>query len=98
MAAVRGGQAEGKRVLALLCEAGRREALWQRRGQERRLSSSQVHSLVAVKILVGSEIKLFLEVLSSCAQSFYLPWTLVSKGLLSRLAGEVCDSTVSICW
>lgn len=70
MAAVRGGQVEGKRVLALSCEAGRREALWQRRGQERRLSSIQIHCLIAVKELVWSEIKLFLEVLSSCAQSF----------------------------
>lgn len=70
MATVRGGQVEGKRVLALLCEAGRREALWQRRGQERRLSCIQIHCLIAVKELVWSEIKLFLEVLSSCAQSF----------------------------
>lgn len=40
------------------------------RGQERRLSSRKVHCLIAVKISVGSEIKLYLKVPSSSALSF----------------------------
>lgn len=70
MAVVRGGHGEGKRVLALQCEAGRREAPWQCRGQERRLSSRKVHCLIAVTVSMGSEIKLSLEVPPSCALAF----------------------------
>lgn len=69
-AVARDGQVEGKRVLALWHEAGRREAPWQRRGQERRLSSPKVHGLIAVKVSMGSQIKHFLEVPPSCPLSF----------------------------
>lgn len=69
MAAVGSGHAEGKRAFALQCEAGRREAQQQCRGQERRLSSPKVHCLIGAKLSVGAESQLYLEV-SPCALSF----------------------------
>lgn len=39
--------------------AGKREAAWWCRGQERRLSAPNVRCLIAVKVSVGVEIKHF---------------------------------------